>query len=93
VTLVPRLNTPTKGGPDDFHSLVNKQTHRSCGFLRPYLISRGVRMPMVLIFLGVLGGLLAFGIVGVFLGPVLLVVAHTLFQDWGRASETASGHA
>lgn len=56
--------------------------------LRPYLISRGVRMPMVLIFLGVLGGLLAFGIVGVFLGPVLLAVAHTLFQDWGRASET-----
>jgi len=61
--------------------------------LRPYLISRGVRMPMVLIFLGVLGGLLAFGIVGVFLGPVLLAVAHTLFQDWGRASETAPGPA
>jgi predicted PurR-regulated permease PerM len=59
--------------------------------LRPYLISRGVRMPMVLIFLGVLGGLLAFGIVGVFLGPVLLAVAHTLFQDWGRANETAPG--
>nr|WP_210277576.1 AI-2E family transporter [Microvirga lupini] len=61
--------------------------------LRPYLISRGVRMPMVLIFLGVLGGLLAFGIVGVFLGPVLLAVAHTLFQDWGRASDTAPGPA
>lgn len=61
--------------------------------LRPYLISRGVRMPMVLIFLGVLGGLVAFGIVGVFLGPVLLAVAHTLFQDWGRASETAPGPA
>ncbi len=52
--------------------------------LRPYLISRGIRMPMVLIFLGVLGGLLAFGIVGVFLGPVLLAVLYTLFQDWGR---------
>jgi len=62
--------------------------------LRPYLISRGIRMPMVLIFLGVLGGLVAFGIVGVFLGPVLLAVAQTLFQDWGRASETepASPH-
>jgi predicted PurR-regulated permease PerM len=56
--------------------------------LHRYLFSRGVRLPMVLIFLGVLGGLLAFGIVGVFLGPVLLAVAHTLFQDWGRASET-----
>lgn len=59
--------------------------------LRPYLISRGVRMPMVLIFLGVLGGLIAFGIVGVFLGPVLLAVAHTLFQDWGRANDAALG--
>ncbi|MBZ6075547.1 AI-2E family transporter [Microvirga puerhi] len=58
--------------------------------LRPYLISRGVRMPMLLIFLGVLGGLVTFGIVGVFLGPVLLAVAHTLFQDWGRTSEAAS---
>lgn len=59
--------------------------------LRPYLISRGVRMPMVLIFLGVLGGLLAFGMVGIFLGPVLLAVAHTLFQDWGRADEPSPG--
>ncbi len=58
--------------------------------LRPYLISRGIRMPMVLIFLGVLGGLLTFGIIGVFLGPVLLAVAHTLFQDWGRADEARS---
>jgi predicted PurR-regulated permease PerM len=57
--------------------------------LRPYLISRGIRMPMVLIFLGVLGGLLTFGIIGVFLGPVLLAVAHTLFQDWGRAGDAA----
>ena len=50
--------------------------------LRPYLISRGAELPTVLIFLGVLGGLAAFGIVGVFLGPVLLAVAYTLFQDW-----------
>jgi predicted PurR-regulated permease PerM len=55
--------------------------------LRPYLISRGIRMPMVLILLGVLGGLLSFGIIGVFLGPVLLAVAHTLFQDWGGTGE------
>ncbi|WP_114947963.1 AI-2E family transporter [Microvirga calopogonii] len=57
--------------------------------LRPYLISRGVRMPMVMIFLGVLGGLLTFGIIGVFLGPVLLAVAYTLFQDWGRNDAAA----
>ena len=57
--------------------------------LHRYLFSRGVRMPRVLVFLGVLGGLLAFGIVGVFLGPVLLAVAHTLLQDWGRQRHRA----
>jgi predicted PurR-regulated permease PerM len=52
--------------------------------LRPYLINRGAKLPTVLIFLGVLGGVFAFGIVGIFLGPVLLAIAHTLFQNWGR---------
>jgi predicted PurR-regulated permease PerM len=52
--------------------------------LRPYLINRGAKLPTVLIFIGVLGGLISFGVVGVFLGPVLLAVAHTLFQDWDR---------
>ena len=55
--------------------------------LRPYLISRGAKLPTVLIFFGVLGGVVTFGIVGVFLGPVLLAVAYRLFQDWGAASE------
>ena len=61
--------------------------------LRPYLISRDIRMPMVLICLGVLGGLLTFGIIGVFLGPVLLAVAHSLFQDWGRIGDAGPGPA
>lgn len=60
--------------------------------LRPYLISRGSRLPMMLIFLGLLGGILTFGIVGIFLGPVLLAVAHALFQDWGRGDETQPDH-
>lgn len=55
--------------------------------LRPYLISRGISMPMVLIFLGVFGGLLAFGIVGVILGPVLLSILYSLFENWGRSME------
>jgi predicted PurR-regulated permease PerM len=50
--------------------------------LRPYLIKRGAKLPTVLIFLGVLGGVITFGVVGVFLGPVLLAVAHALFQVW-----------
>jgi predicted PurR-regulated permease PerM len=58
--------------------------------LRPYLISRGAKLPTVLIFFGVLGGVVTFGIVGVFLGPVLLAVAYTLFQDWGAVREAGS---
>lgn len=51
-------------------------------FLRPYLISQGNKMPFVLIFCGVIGGALAFGLVGVFLGPTLLAVAFRLIEEW-----------
>jgi len=50
--------------------------------LRPALIRRGADLPLLLIFLGVLGGLLAFGIVGLFVGPVVLAVAYTLGTAW-----------
>ena len=47
-------------------------------FLRPYIISRGSPLPFVLIFLGVLGGILAFGFIGIFLGPTLLAAGYCL---------------
>jgi predicted PurR-regulated permease PerM len=50
--------------------------------VRPVLIKRGVDLPLVLIFAGVLGGLLAFGIIGLFTGPVVLSVAYTLLTTW-----------
>ncbi len=50
--------------------------------LRPVLIRRGADLPLLLILLGVLGGLLAFGIVGLFVGPVVLAVAYTLGRAW-----------
>jgi len=50
--------------------------------LRPFLIRRGADLPMLLIFAGVIGGLLAFGIVGLFVGPVVLAVTYTLLKDW-----------
>jgi predicted PurR-regulated permease PerM len=43
-------------------------------FIRPIFIGRSVELPMILIFFGVLGGLMAFGIIGLFLGPVILTV-------------------
>ena len=51
-------------------------------FLKPYLISQGAAMPFVLVLLGVLGGLAAFGFVGVFLGPTLLAVVYSIVRDW-----------
>jgi predicted PurR-regulated permease PerM len=50
--------------------------------LKPYFISKGSNLPFVLIFLGVFGGVLAFGLVGIFLGPTLIAIAYTLFQKW-----------
>jgi predicted PurR-regulated permease PerM len=51
-------------------------------FVRPVLIKQGVNLPLVMIFAGVIGGLLAFGIMGLFIGPVVLAVAHTLMKAW-----------
>ena len=50
--------------------------------LRPMLIRMGADLPLLLIFAGVIGGLLAFGLVGIFVGPVVLAVAYTLMQNW-----------
>jgi len=51
-------------------------------FLRPALIRKGADLPLLLIFAGVIGGLLAFGIIGLFIGPVVLAVAFTLLKAW-----------
>lgn len=53
--------------------------------LKPYLISRGGNLPLVVVLLGVFGGILAFGFMGLFLGPTLLAVAYSLLNDWVAA--------
>jgi predicted PurR-regulated permease PerM len=58
--------------------------------LRPYLISRGSRLPLILMFFGVLGGLMAFGFLGVFLGPTLLTIGYVLLQEWSGAPRSAT---
>jgi predicted PurR-regulated permease PerM len=50
--------------------------------LRPFLIKQGADLPLLLIFAGVIGGLLSFGLVGIFVGPVVLAVAFTLIDAW-----------
>lgn len=51
-------------------------------FMRPLLIKRGANLPLLLIFTGVIGGLIAFGIIGLFIGPVFLAVGYTLLAAW-----------
>ena len=52
----------------------------SDNFVRPWLISRGVTMPLTLVILGVFGGFVSFGFLGLFIGPAVLAVAFTLLQ-------------
>jgi predicted PurR-regulated permease PerM len=58
-------------------------------FLRPYFISKGSNLPFILVFLGGLGGILAFGFLGIFIGPTLLAIAFSLFQEWSARQPAA----
>jgi predicted PurR-regulated permease PerM len=51
-------------------------------FIKPYLISQGSGLPIALIFMGVIGGLLTWGIIGIFLGPTLLAIGFNLLKHW-----------
>ena len=55
--------------------------------IKPLLISKGTNMPLIWVMLGVFGGALAFGFLGVFIGPTLLAVAYALLRDWTIGSE------
>lgn len=57
-------------------------------FLKPYLISRGGNLPLIVVLMGVFGGILAFGFMGIFLGPVLLAVAYSLVSEWIDVSQS-----
>ena len=62
--------------------------------VRPLVISNATRMPFLLVVFGVLGGVLAFGLVGLFLGPVLLAVTLALWREWleqHRPRDTVAG--
>ena len=50
--------------------------------IRPMLIRMGADLPLILILSGVIGGLIAFGMIGLFIGPVLLAVSWRLFAAW-----------
>ncbi len=59
-------------------------------FLRPVLIRMGADLPLLLIFAGVIGGMFAFGLVGIFVGPVVLAVSYTLLDSWMNDNDAPS---
>jgi len=59
--------------------------------LRPFLIRQGADLPLLLIFAGVIGGLVSLGLVGIFVGPVVLAVAYTLVNAWIEEKYPAPG--
>ena len=61
--------------------------------LKPFLISRGSDLPFALVLIGVLGGAVAFGFIGVFLGPVLLAVGYALLKEWAAGPRLANATA
>lgn len=54
--------------------------------LKPLLLGKGVAVPMVVVFMGAIGGLLSSGVLGLFVGPVVLVIAFTLINAWAALS-------
>jgi predicted PurR-regulated permease PerM len=60
--------------------------------MKPLLMARGMSTPVLVIFLGVLGGTLAHGIVGLFVGPIILAVAWELLAAWSRDESAGISH-
>lgn len=58
--------------------------------LKPLMIGHGLEVPMPIILLGVIGGVMAFGLVGLFIGAVVLAVGYVLFSDWVGAPATGT---
>lgn len=65
----------------------------SDSFLKPLFLGRGVQVPMLVILVGAIGGLLQAGVVGLFIGPVILAIAWELFMAWVRDDEDLSAAA
>ncbi len=56
-------------------------------FLRPFLIKKGADLPLLLVFTGVIGGIISLGIIGIFIGPAVLAVAWALAGAWMEAEQ------
>jgi predicted PurR-regulated permease PerM len=59
--------------------------------LRPFFISQATQMPILLVFMGVVGGVLSFGLLGIFVGPAIIAVAQVLWVEWVEGSSQSHG--
>ena len=59
--------------------------------LKPLLLGRGLEVPMPVILIGVIGGMIADGLLGLFVGPVVLAVGYVLLIEWMRQRRAQSG--
>lgn len=62
-------------------------------FLRPFVMAHGLKTPMLIILIGVIGGILAHGVIGVFVGPIVLAIAWDLLMAWSRPPSEHWGRA
>jgi predicted PurR-regulated permease PerM len=72
----------TTTGPALIFSIWSVLASLSDNVLKPLLLGRGVKAPMLVIFLGAIGGFIASGIIGLFVGAVVLVLSYDLFRVW-----------
>lgn len=56
-------------------------------FLKPILLSKGLQTPTIIIFIGAIGGVMLHGIIGLFIGTVVLALAHRFYLRWVNSSE------
>lgn len=52
--------------------------------LKPIVLARGLETPLFIIFIGVIGGILLYGLLGVFIGPMILAIFYDLLKQWIR---------
>ncbi len=62
-------------------------------FLRPMVLAHGLKTPMLVILIGVIGGILAHGLIGLFIGPIVLAIAWELLQAWRRGEPDDTRHS
>jgi predicted PurR-regulated permease PerM len=60
-------------------------------FLKPILLGRGVQVPMIIVFIGAIGGFISSGIIGLFIGAIVFVVGYQLFLAWLRQEAAPIG--